>query len=100
MPQSVLISIYFIKSSLHSPLGRWNGAVDLPVKQRRDRHRNVCTTAKEFLNLLHRPYFRALTDPLISGIANYGSKAYKLVGSYVSTPLNWYVPPFIEKCEL
>lgn len=32
---------------------------------------------------------RALTDPLISGIAN-GSTAYKLVGSYVSTPLNWY----------
>ncbi|KAG7089456.1 hypothetical protein E1B28_011141 [Marasmius oreades] len=32
----------------------------------------------------------ALTDPLISGIAN-GSKAYKLVGSYVSTPLNWAV---------
>ena len=32
--------------------------------------------------------FRALTDPLIAGIAN-GSKAYKLVGSYVSTPLNW-----------
>ncbi|KAF8206285.1 hypothetical protein K438DRAFT_2088772 [Mycena galopus ATCC 62051] len=30
----------------------------------------------------------ALTDPLISGIAN-GSTAYKLVGSYVSTPLNW-----------
>ncbi|THV07324.1 periplasmic binding protein-like II [Dendrothele bispora CBS 962.96] len=32
----------------------------------------------------------ALTDPLISGIAN-GSTAYKLVGSYVSTPLNWAV---------
>ncbi|PFH53167.1 hypothetical protein AMATHDRAFT_73709 [Amanita thiersii Skay4041] len=32
----------------------------------------------------------ALTDPLISGIAN-GSKAYKLVGSYVSTPLNWAI---------
>ncbi|KAF9267884.1 periplasmic binding protein-like II [Marasmius fiardii PR-910] len=32
----------------------------------------------------------ALTDPLISGIAN-GSKAYKLVGSYVSTPLKWAV---------
>nr|GAT50979.1 predicted protein [Mycena chlorophos] len=32
----------------------------------------------------------ALTDPLISGIAN-GSKAYKLCGSYVSTPLNWAV---------
>jgi len=32
----------------------------------------------------------ALTDPLISGIAN-GSKAYKLVGSFVSTPLNWAV---------
>ncbi|PPR05794.1 hypothetical protein CVT24_006849 [Panaeolus cyanescens] len=30
----------------------------------------------------------ALTDPLISGIAN-GSKAYKLVGSFVTTPLNW-----------
>ncbi|KJA26243.1 hypothetical protein HYPSUDRAFT_213291 [Hypholoma sublateritium FD-334 SS-4] len=32
----------------------------------------------------------ALTDPLISGIAN-GSTAYKLVGSFVSTPLNWAV---------
>lgn len=32
----------------------------------------------------------ALTDPLISGIAK-GSKAYKLVGSYVTTPLNWAV---------
>jgi len=32
----------------------------------------------------------ALTDPLISGIAN-GSKGYKLVGSYVSTPLEWAV---------
>ncbi|EKM58327.1 uncharacterized protein PHACADRAFT_207160 [Phanerochaete carnosa HHB-10118-sp] len=32
----------------------------------------------------------ALTDPLISGIAK-GSEAYKLVGSYVSTPLNWAV---------
>ncbi|KAI0264398.1 periplasmic binding protein-like II [Gloeopeniophorella convolvens] len=32
----------------------------------------------------------ALTDPLISGIAN-GSKAYKLVGSFVNTPLNWAV---------
>ncbi|KAF4596591.1 hypothetical protein EYR40_007716 [Pleurotus pulmonarius] len=32
----------------------------------------------------------ALTDPLISGIAK-GNKAYKLVGSYVSTPLNWAV---------
>ncbi|KAK7050870.1 hypothetical protein VNI00_004982 [Paramarasmius palmivorus] len=32
----------------------------------------------------------ALTDPLISGIAN-GSKAYKLVGTYVTTPLNWAV---------
>ncbi|THH12292.1 hypothetical protein EW146_g7754 [Bondarzewia mesenterica] len=32
----------------------------------------------------------ALTDPLISGIAK-GSKAYKLVGSYVNTPLNWAV---------
>jgi hypothetical protein len=30
----------------------------------------------------------ALTDPLIAGIAK-GSKAYKLVGSYVETPLNW-----------
>ncbi|KAI0035401.1 periplasmic binding protein-like II [Vararia minispora EC-137] len=33
---------------------------------------------------------RALTDPLISGIAN-GSQSYRLVGSYVSTPLNWAV---------
>jgi len=32
----------------------------------------------------------ALTDPLISGIAN-GSTSYKLVGSYVSSPLNWAV---------
>ncbi|KDN50453.1 hypothetical protein RSAG8_00951, partial [Rhizoctonia solani AG-8 WAC10335] len=32
----------------------------------------------------------ALTDALIAGIAN-GSQAYKLVGSYVSTPLNWAV---------
>ncbi|KAL0954919.1 hypothetical protein HGRIS_003851 [Hohenbuehelia grisea] len=32
----------------------------------------------------------ALTDPLISGIAK-GSQAYKLVGSFVSTPLNWAV---------
>ncbi|KAG8763598.1 hypothetical protein FRC11_000857 [Ceratobasidium sp. 423] len=32
----------------------------------------------------------ALTDALIAGIAN-GSRAYKLVGSYVSTPLNWAV---------
>jgi len=32
----------------------------------------------------------ALTDALIAGIAN-GSKAYRLVGSYVSTPLNWAV---------
>ena len=32
----------------------------------------------------------ALTDALISGIAK-GSKAYKLVGSYVASPLNWYV---------
>ncbi|KAI0317062.1 periplasmic binding protein-like II, partial [Amylostereum chailletii] len=32
----------------------------------------------------------ALTDPLIAGIAN-GSEAYRLVGSYVSTPLNWAV---------
>ncbi|KDQ08697.1 hypothetical protein BOTBODRAFT_37693 [Botryobasidium botryosum FD-172 SS1] len=32
----------------------------------------------------------ALTDALITGIAR-GSTAYKLVGSYVSTPLNWAV---------
>ncbi|PAV16225.1 periplasmic binding -like II [Pyrrhoderma noxium] len=32
----------------------------------------------------------ALTDPLIAGIAK-GSSAYKLVGSYVTTPLNWAV---------
>ena len=31
----------------------------------------------------------ALTDPLISGIAN-GSTAYKLVGTYVVSPLKWY----------
>ncbi len=34
----------------------------------------------------------ALTDALIAGIAK-GSKAYKLVGSYVSTPLNWSLSP-------
>ncbi|KAF9223759.1 periplasmic binding protein-like II [Gyrodon lividus] len=32
----------------------------------------------------------ALTDPLIAGIAN-GSQAYKLVGSYVTSPLRWAV---------
>ncbi|KAF8126901.1 periplasmic binding protein-like II [Boletus edulis] len=32
----------------------------------------------------------ALTDPLIAGIAK-GSKAYKLVGSYVTSPLRWAV---------
>ncbi|KAF8526320.1 hypothetical protein BU17DRAFT_74200 [Hysterangium stoloniferum] len=32
----------------------------------------------------------ALTDPLIAGISR-GSEAYKLVGSYVTTPLNWAV---------
>ncbi|KAF5342451.1 hypothetical protein D9611_001634 [Ephemerocybe angulata] len=32
----------------------------------------------------------ALTDALITGIAK-GSKAYKLVGSFVATPLNWAV---------
>ncbi|CCM00113.1 uncharacterized protein FIBRA_02140 [Fibroporia radiculosa] len=32
----------------------------------------------------------ALTDPLISGIAK-GSEHYRLVGSYVTTPLNWAV---------
>ncbi|TDL25707.1 periplasmic binding protein-like II [Rickenella mellea] len=32
----------------------------------------------------------ALTDPLIAGIVK-GSKDYKLVGSYVTTPLNWAV---------
>ncbi|KAF8340517.1 periplasmic binding protein-like II [Cantharellus anzutake] len=32
----------------------------------------------------------ALTDPLLAGIAK-GSAAYKLVGSYVTTPLNWAV---------
>ncbi|KAI0254945.1 periplasmic binding protein-like II [Lactifluus subvellereus] len=32
----------------------------------------------------------ALTDALISGLAN-GSEAYKLIGSYVSSPLNWAV---------
>ena len=35
-------------------------------------------------------YASALTDPLISGIAK-GSEQYKLVGSYVTAPLNWYV---------
>ena len=33
----------------------------------------------------------ALTDPLISGIAK-GSEQYKLVGSYVTAPLNWCAP--------
>ncbi len=32
----------------------------------------------------------ALTDSLLAGIAK-GSTAYKLVGSYVTTPLNWAV---------
>ncbi|KIY44147.1 periplasmic binding protein-like II [Fistulina hepatica ATCC 64428] len=32
----------------------------------------------------------ALTDPLISGIAK-GNQSYKLVGSYVTTPLDWAV---------
>lgn len=32
----------------------------------------------------------ALTDPLIAGISR-GSQAYKLVGTYVTTPLNWAV---------
>ncbi|KAI6108059.1 hypothetical protein F5141DRAFT_1189085 [Pisolithus sp. B1] len=32
----------------------------------------------------------ALTDPLIAGIAK-GSQAYKLVGSYVNSPLKWAV---------
>lgn len=32
----------------------------------------------------------ALTDPLIAGIAK-GSVAYKLIGTYVTTPLNWSV---------
>ena len=36
-----------------------------------------------------RPPPSALTDALIAGIAN-GSQSYKLVGSYVTTPLNWY----------
>ena len=39
----------------------------------------------------HRYGYSALTDPLISGIAK-GSQAYKLVGSFVSTPLNWCIP--------
>jgi len=34
--------------------------------------------------------YRALTDPLIAGIVK-GSSAYKLVGSYVTSPLNWAV---------
>jgi len=38
----------------------------------------------------HMGHLSALTDALISGIAK-GSKAYKLVGSYVTSPLNWYV---------
>lgn len=48
------------------------------------------------LRTLYKPFshsycrYSALTDSLISGIAN-GSKAYKLVGSYVLTPLNWAV---------
>jgi len=35
---------------------------------------------------------RALTDPLIAGIAK-GSEAYKLVGSYVTSPLRWCAGP-------
>jgi len=41
-------------------------------------------------DVVTQPKRSALTDALISGIAN-GSTAYKLVGSYVSTPLNWAV---------
>jgi ABC-type nitrate/sulfonate/bicarbonate transport system substrate-binding protein len=32
----------------------------------------------------------ALTESLIAGIAK-GNRSYKLVGNYVSTPLNWAV---------
>ena len=56
---------------------------------------NMCTTLGyvklySFSNYIRLLKFKsALTDPLISGIAK-GSKAYKLIGSFVSTPLNWY----------
>jgi len=50
-----------------------------------------CKTLAYLLTLTHpRNSQSALTDPLIAGIAN-GSRAYKLVGSFVSTPLNWAV---------
>ncbi|KZT07782.1 periplasmic binding protein-like II [Laetiporus sulphureus 93-53] len=46
----------------------------------------------------------ALTDPLISGIVK-GNEHYKLVGSYVTTPLNWAVitgkhPKYKEVADL
>lgn len=44
-------------------------------------------TVAAFIQQSH-PSASALTDALIAGIAN-GSKAYRLVGSFVSTPLNW-----------
>ena len=43
-------------------------------------------------------YASALTDPLISGIAK-GSEQYKLVGSYVTAPLNWYVNFVVLTCK-
>ena len=56
-----------------------------------------------FISFLHVPcieravlwHFSALTDPLIAGIAR-GSDAYKLVGSYVATPLNWYACSILQ----
>ena len=51
----------------------------------------LCKHTHIFLSTSLKPiHASALTDPLISGIAK-GSQAYKLVGSYVSTPLNWSV---------
>jgi hypothetical protein len=73
---------------------RWYRPADLPSHERRDRYRNVCSaphpisTNDDWLTAFRD---RALTDPLIAGIAK-GSEAYKLVGSYVTSPLRWCVP--------
>src|SRR5690242_3374272 len=40
----------------------------------------------------------ALTDPLLAGIAK-GSDAYRLVGTYVTTSLNWYGSSRIQVYE-
>jgi hypothetical protein len=73
---------------------RWDGPTDLPSDQRRDRRCNVRPSVLRDSvpgsDLAPIRYDSALTDPLIAGIAK-GSKAYKLVGSYVTSPLKWHV---------